>query len=387
MMCRVSQAAGVLLLLACALGLARPASAQTVRGTMVEADTDLPIAGAFVILQDLAGRAVATSLSGPAGTWLVRAPAAGRYVLRVDRIGYTTFLSDPLDLGPTDHLTYPLAIAAAPIDLAELAVEGDDDPCEGLEDEGLATYTVWEEARKALAAIVWTGQQPYYRFDAVHFQRSLDPDGAPRSGVDYEEVRYFGRHPFRSVPTRDLLLGGFVQYVAGTVQYYGPDADVMLSDDFLRRHCFRLVESEAPGEVGLAFEPVSDARVIDISGTMYLDAESSELRSLDFRYENLELPVDTRQLGGTVEFARLPSGAWIVQHWAIRAPVITQGPPRRSSGGRDLPPRRILSGIDEGGGQVTAVFLTSRLAGWASTDTLPVRPPADSLIVRFPLRH
>jgi hypothetical protein len=139
--------------------------------------------------------------------------------------------------------------------------------------------------------------------------------------------------------------------------------------------------------VGLAFEPASDARVIDISGTMYLDAENSELRSLDFTYENLELPVDTRQLGGTVEFARLPSGAWIVQHWAIRVPVIIQGPPRRSSGGRDLPPRRILSGIDEGGGQVTAVFLTSRLAGWASTDTLPVRPPADSLIVRFPLRH
>jgi hypothetical protein len=51
-----------------------------------------------------------------------------------------------------------------------------------------------------------------------------------------------------------------------------------------------------------------------------------------------------------------------------------------------MPRRRVLTGIDEGGGQVTAVFLTSRLAGSASTDTLPVRPPADSLIVRFPLR-
>ncbi len=375
------------LLLAAALGFAVPAGAQTVRGTMVEARSERPIAGAFVILQDSTGRALATSLSGPAGTWLVRAPAPGTYELRVDRIGYASFRSDPIALGADDHVTVPLSIEAAPIDLEELAVLGDEDQCEGLEDEGLATYKVWEEARKALAAVVWTGQQPYYRFDAVHFQRSLDPDGTPRTAVDYEEVRYFGRHPFRSVPTQDLLLGGFVQWVAGSIQYYGPDADVMLSDDFLRRHCFRLVETGDPGSVGLAFEPVSDARVIGISGTMWLDATSSELRSLDFRYENLEVPVETEQLGGTVEFSRLPSGAWIVQHWAIRAPVVTQGPPRRSSGGRELPPRRILSAIDEGGGQVTAVFLTSRLAGSASTDTLPVRPPADSLIVRFPLRY
>jgi hypothetical protein len=255
-----------------------------------------------------------------------------------------------------------------------------------MREESLAVYRVWEEARKALAAIVWTGQQQYYRFDAVHFQRMLDAKGMPTSLAEYEEVRYFGRHPFRSIPTRDLILGGFVQRIAGSVQYYGPDADVMLSSDFLRRHCFRLVNTDETELVGLNFEPVDDSRVIDISGTMWLNGESSELRRLDFRYENLDLHVDTKRLGGTVEFARLPSGAWIVQHWAIRAPVIEMGPPRTSSGGRVLPRRRVLTGIDEGGGQVTAVFLTSRLAGSASTDTLPVRPPADSLIVRFPLR-
>ena len=77
---------------------------------------------------------------------------------------------------------------------------------------------------------------------------------------------------------------------------------------------------------------------------MWLDAESSELRSLDFQYQNLDLEVDTQQLGGTVEFARLPSGAWIVRHWAIRVPVIGAGPPRRSVGGRSQPPRRCSPG-------------------------------------------
>ena len=367
---------------------ASSARAQTVRGTLVEERTDRPIPGAFVILEDSTGQAVSSTLTGSAGTWLLRAPMAGTYRLRADRIGYASYLSDSLVLEEGESATYRLAAAVAPIGLTQLAVEGAGGQCEVLAaEEGLAVYQVWEEARKALAAIVWTGQQPYYRFDAVHYQRRLDGHGVPAGPAEYEEVRYFGRHPFRSIPTRDLVLGGFVQSFSGAVQYYGPDAEVMLSTEFLRRHCFHLVETDDSGLVGLKFGPVDEARVIDIEGIMWLDPESSELRRLDFHYENLDLSVDTRHLGGTVEFARLPSGAWIVQHWTIRVPIIEQGPPRRSSGGRTLPPRRLLTGIDEGGGQVTAVFLTSRLLGYPSTDTLPVRPPPDSLIVRYPVRH
>jgi hypothetical protein len=357
-----------------------------VRGTLVEEGSDLPIAGAFVMLEDSAGQTLATTLTGSAGTWLLRAPTAGTYRLRADRIGYASFLSDILVVEADQSVAYRLAAAVAPIGLTELAVQGADSKCAVLGEEGLAVFQVWEEARKALAAIVWTGQQPYYRFDAVHFKRRLDPHGVPASAAEYEEVRYFGRHPFRSVPIRDLVLGGFVQWTTGVVNYYGPDAEVIVSDEFLRRHCFHLVEAEEQGIVGLQFEPVDDSRLIDIAGTMWLDAETSQLRSLDFRYENLDLAVDTRQLGGSVEFVRLPSGAWIVQHWAIRVPIIETDEPR-SSGGRMLAPRRILTGVDEGGGQVTAVYLTSRLAGFASTDTLPVRPPPDSLISRFPLRN
>jgi len=382
----VRQASLFLLSALLLLAVARPAGGQTVRGTLLEEGTDRPIPGAFVILQDSTGRALATTMSGSAGTWLLRAPTAGTYQLRADRIGYSSLVSDLITLEEGESAIYRLAVGVAPIQLAELAVRGAGRHCELLGEEGLAVFRVWEEARKALAAIVWTGQQPYYRFDAVHFRRSLDPDGLPASGPEYEEVRYFGRHPFRSIPIRDLVLGGFVQTVSGSVQYYGPDADVMLSGDFLRRHCFRVVDTVDPALVGLNFEPADDARVIDISGTMWLDAQNSELRRLEFQYENLELNVDTRRLGGTVEFSRLPSGEWIVKHWAIRVPVIELAPPR-SSGGRALPPRRVLTGIDEGGGQVTAVFLTSRLLGYSSTDTLPVRPPPDSLIVRYPLRN
>ncbi len=207
---------------------ASSARAQTVRGTLVEERTDRPIPGAFVILEDFTGQAVSSTLTGSAGTWQLRAPMAGTYRLRADRIGYASYLSDSLVLEEGESATYRLAAAVAPIGLTQLAVEGAGGQC--------------EEARKALAAIVWTGQQPYYRFDAVHYQRRLDGHGVPAGPAEYEEVRYFGRHPFRSIPILDLVLGGFVQSFSGAVQYYGPDAEVMLSTEFLRRHCFHLVE-------------------------------------------------------------------------------------------------------------------------------------------------
>lgn len=378
---------GLCLVTSMLAGTIRPAAAQTVRGTLVEQGTDRPIPGAFVVLEDSTGRTLSTALTTSAGTWLLRAPAAGTYQLRADRIGYASTISEPITLAAGESVTYGLSAGVVPIGLAALAVDGQGGQCEVLREDGPVAYRVWEEARKALAAIVWTGQQHYFRFDAVLFERHLDTDGQPTTVVEYEEVRYFGRHPFRSIPTRDLVLGGFVQSVAGTVQYYGPDADVLLSGDFLRRHCFRLADTDDPGIVGLEFEPLKDVRVADISGTMWLDAESAELRRLDFRYANLDLSVDTDHLGGTVDFVRLPSGAWIVQHWAIRVPVIQLGPESRNSAGRQRGRRLVLAGIDEGGGQVTAVFLTSRLAGSSSIDTLPVRPPADSLIARYRLRH
>lgn len=359
-------------------------AAQSVRGVLVERGTDTPIGGAFVILEDSTGTAVSTTLATGSGTWLLNAPGAGTYRLRTDRIGYESTFSEPFDLLEGQSLSYRLEAGVSPVGLAGLAVEGSPGPCEALREESLAVHRAWEEARKALAAIVWTGQQPYFRFDAVYFQRTLDPDGVPTSAVEYEEVRYFGRHPFRSVPVRDLVLGGFVQTVGGSLRYYGPDAEVILSDDFQRRHCFRLIEDG--GLLGLEFEPLPDARVTDISGTLWLDAASAELRRLDFQYEKLEIGVDTGGLGGWVEFARLPSGAWIVRSWAIRAPIVGLTP-ARSLGGRRLPRELVLEAIDEGGGHVTAVYLTSRLVGRTSTDTLPVRPPPDSLIVRFPLEE
>jgi hypothetical protein len=362
------------------LAFAKPAAGQVVAGAVVEAESGAPISGAFVLLEDEGGEVRARALSGPGGTFRVEVPGPGAWRLRLERIGYAVATSPPLRLEAGEVLEYRFEVEVRPVRLREIPVE-ERARCDVLPAEGVALQETWDEARKALSATAWTGQQPYFRFDVVLHTRRLDARGRPLDGPVLEEARFFGRHPFRSIPARDLVLGGFVQEPPGLVAYYAPDADVLLSATFVRRHCFRLERRD--GLLGLRFRTLPTSRLADIEGVMWLDPASAELRSLDFHYVNLEGPADGERLGGRVEFDRLPTGAWIVRRWWIRTPVIEW-----VGSGRPRDPGRLkVVAIDEGGGQVTAVWLTARIAGLIPVDTLDVTAPPDSLLVRYDLEE
>ena len=371
-----------LLVLVSGLFAGTPVVAQTVTG-IVEDASGIPISEAFIVLEDTASRVTARALTGAGGAYYLTAPEPGRYRLRMDRIGYSGAVSPWLAIESSRTLEYRFRVEPVPVRLREITVE-DRPRCRVLPDEGIEMQRVWDEARKALTATAWTGQQPYFRFDAVLHTHALDARGRPLSEAVLEEVRFYGRHPFRSIPARDLVFGGFVQEPDGRVAYYAPDAEVLLSDTFVRRHCFRLVRgrNEDLGLLGLEFDALPQSRLPDIEGVMWLDPASSELRRLDYSYVNLDAPVGTDRLGGRVEFARLPTGAWIIRGWKIRVPVIEW-----VSGIGPRPGRYRLTGINEGGGQVLAVWLTAKIAGLLPTDTLHVTPPADSLLVRFELEE
>jgi hypothetical protein len=109
---------------------------------------------------------------------------------------------------------------------------------------------------------------------------------------------------------------------AGRYVYYGPDAEVVLSDPFLDRHCF-WIETDAPDDepwIGLGFRPRERREVTDIRGVLWLDRGTAELRVLEYRYTPLPRRVPARHVGGRLEFERLPSGAWIIDRWWIRTP-------------------------------------------------------------------
>ena len=166
-----------------------------------------------------------------------------------------------------------------------------------------------EEARRALEATAQKTRREYYRYLIRRFERELDAKGGH---VLKEESRFDRRltpNPWKSLEVDDLLSGGFVRADGEGSAYDAPDAQVLLSDPFLDTHCMRLVEGEeeADGLIGLAFEPVKDRGVTDISGTVWVDPGTGPLRWLDYGSEELDVP-DRNRLGGRVGFEGLPNG-------------------------------------------------------------------------------
>ncbi len=86
----------------------------------------------------------------------------------------------------------------------------------------------------------------------------------------------------------------------------------------------------------------------DITGVLWLDRATAELRYLEYRYTKLAGWVPATAVGGRIDFQRLPNGAFVIHAWWIRAPI----PELRRTPGRE--PR--LFGFKERGGRVTAVL-------------------------------
>jgi len=368
------------------------AVAQTVQGTAIDAANGGPISGAFVVLEDEAGEERARSLTTRSGAYRLSAPGPGAYRIRVERIGFEDVPTDPFHLAAGETVSRRLEVAVRPVTLGAIEVTSGEARCGTPADEALELGRVWEEARKALEATAWTDRQSYYRFDVLLFRQELDPRGEPVAPPEHESIRVYGRHPFRSARPEDLAYGGWVQRQGNEgLKFWAPDAEVMLSESFLRLHCFRLVRSESDpgGLLGLEFEPAPGRRagpaLPDVTGVLWIDRESAELRSLEYRYAALRLPVETDLLGGRVAFDHLPDGGWIVRSWEIRTPLAQL---RELRSGNRRQQRVRLSGLQLEGRRVLAVWRTGDVqaspdAAQPSGVPAAVAPP-DQLLRRYP---
>jgi hypothetical protein len=304
-------------------GIHRPASSQVVQGRLVDATDDAGIGGAMVSLVDRSGNELSRVLSRDSGLFQLSTPIPGAYRLKADRIGYATTFSDYFDLAAGDTLSFRMVAAVQAVSLKGISAEGDR-RCRVRPEEGLAVTRVWDEARKALAAAAWTQERGYYRYEMMRITRQLGREGRKVISEDRSYDRSYRQAPYISRPAEELIEEGFAQLSPKESVYWAPDAGVLLSDSFLDTHCFRLKDDEddAPGMVGLEFEPVPGRRIAEIGGTLWLHAENSQLERLDFRYRNLNLPdvLLGADIGGTVQFQGLPNGTWIVDSWRIRMP-------------------------------------------------------------------
>jgi hypothetical protein len=332
------------------------AHAQHVRGTVYQSDTRVPVAGALVILIDEAGRQRVTVLTTESGGFIMNAGAPGRYALRVERIGFRNVFTPHFDLAAGQTVEQEVLASPQAIVLEGITAEARR-RCVLRPQEGLAVATLWDEARKALAAAAYTEREAMYRFSMSRWVRELD---AASLRVLNESTNfragYADGSPFVSVPAEKLLRDGFVFMSDTASYYYAPDAHVLLSNGFLDEYCFRVAEQNDPTSelIGLTFEPASRRGPPAVHGTLWLDRTTFQLRHLEYGYTRVSMPEGpSGRLGGRVEFEPLPNGTWIVRRWYIRMPRIeNRATPWRAAGQRVTP--TIVALLEEGG-EVTQV--------------------------------
>ena len=194
-------------------------------------------------------------------------------------------------------------------------------------------FALWEQARTALHAAELTARTGHLDATTLRYARLFKRDMSTVIAQANEFTTASVGAPWQSFAPDTLHARGYVR--TGTddsVTYAAPGLDALLSDTFLADHCFSLA-SATDGEMHIAFEPSRDrARLPEISGTVTLHRTTAELRRIEFRYVNLP-PVQMTQAGGSVTFARLHDGGWIIPRWDIRMPVVGlfggMGPERR----------------------------------------------------------
>jgi len=306
------------------IGLLLPgaAAAQTITG-QVKDQSGAPVRGAFVQLFNIENTRVAALLSGVDGRFVFRTPP-GTYSLRVDLIGHRTATVQRIALGERDTRSLSIALETSAVRLQALQVTTSK-RCRLDANSAHATSTVWKEAARALEVSRWVESGGAGVFRSRVYEQELDGNLQPARRPDMRFLTRPGTKAFFALSPDSLSRFGFIRADADSVLLYGPDAEVLLSDIFLNDHCFWLErDPKLPGLIGLGFEPAPGRRVAEIRGVLWIDEATSALRFIDYGYVNQEHFENKRYAGGRTEFEHLPSGAWIIRKWYIRAPLLTR---------------------------------------------------------------
>lgn len=294
-------------------------AAQEVAGR-VTMRGDSAVAGGLVELLDLSGRVLADAATDRAGRFRLRAPAAGTFRVRAGQVGFRSGWSEPFDLGAGERRDVSLSVERRAVTLEGIRARGRG-RCEATSTGGEEVARVWDEARKALALTVRTAADSAVGYQFSNYARTTRVAGDSVLEDTTHTRAVIGAIPFSSAPVAELAESGFVRNVDGRTTFFGPDAQALLSQTFLAQHCFSLREGTGAeaGLIGLGFVPVATRRRPDVSGVLWLDAASSELRHLEWGYTRVR-GATAQPPRGRADFVRLPTGAWIISRWWLRIP-------------------------------------------------------------------
>jgi hypothetical protein len=300
--------------------------AQEIHGVVRDSAMGRPIAGALVSLLDSATREVARTLTDRDGRYTLTLSRGGLRI-QVLHIGH---LPRDVPVGPLgDSRTFDITMPRVPELLDAMNTTGSRPfgeiaICPARTDETRA-LAYWNQARmEAQDAFVVRDSSPgpvrlaiFYRdvepsgritheSVIVHNDSSANPALAARSSLVFPEV---GR-------LHDSHLGASQSVV------YGAGIDLLIDDHFTRRHCFRMAptDSQHRGEIGVAFAPgQSQLDFPDMQGVLWIDPSERAVRTVEFTYVSNFSPTPLAgNLGGTLNYRLLPSGAGLIESWSER---------------------------------------------------------------------
>lgn len=348
---------------------ARQASAQTIRGTVVDSG-DRALTGVVVLLLDPAAKEIVRVLSNERGEYRLTAPRPGSYRVRTLRIGFQSVTTETIAIDAGDDIVRPIVLTGAAFALDTVRALGRNACRVVAGDSTSVIAALWDQVRSALLATQLTLSTRTIYMTTLRYERTMD-QRSQRIGAQSVDIRAdFARQPWRSRTAVSLRRDGYVNTDADGIRtYYAPGLDVLLSDEFLEDHCLRIAPSSSDTRLGIEFEPNADRRrFAEIRGTLWLDRATSELRDMEYRYVNVSSS-DERIAGGTIGFTRMRDGMWAISRWNIRMPTMVYAPVydnRLKVVDREL---RIDS-IKVTGGELVLAVLNSRVG----RDTLWMRP-------------
>ena len=298
------------------------AGAQDLRIEVVEASTGKPIVGANVVLLDSSALiSLGGGFSDQRGRTELRAPARGPYRVRADKVGYDTWTSVQLHLG--DKAVYVRA-GMAPTRIPAPIMPRSEVACQQLGGPGTPAGDLWVELKKALTANAMTEAQGLVPLDVDLYERVLDRNLSILSERADQRTRV-SRRPATGI-SWDQIDSARRGQVSNNDVYRAPDAATMLSDQFVRSHCYSAIRGYGAenGLTGLEFKPARVGAQPELTGVLWLDPQAKALRSLSFDYVNLPVPLRIARTSGRVEFQQLAGGQWIVPRWYIRMPRVAR---------------------------------------------------------------
>lgn len=355
--------------------ISRPLSAQVLRGNATLAGTERPAAGVVieaVLESDVTVRM--RTLVGSSGRYVLQLPRAGTYRLQGLRIGYvpTPFGSITMAAGETQTRDLVLATTAVQLTVVRVdtrAVCGRNVP------GGSTVAALLSQVRTALDASTLVSTDGRAQAEVKTYRLIVDHRRVPLAGP-WDSVRTGAtQRPFASASPMVLSNEGFVRVSDDAVVFRAPDADVLLSEWFLSTHCYAVEEDrDRPDLIGLRFTPARvRSNVTDIRGTLWLTREGTKLQWLEFGYVGLPRYLAATNPGGTLSFAQLSDGSWIVRSWELRMPRPVRA---FALAGQEGEVPMIVASTEFRGGHVSKVQRDSVVLFEAEEEALAARFPA-----------